>query len=148
MCQKAVCYAAGTLTLSHKSLLNAEGALIGSKEVILAPNDTPPKKTLKRTSMEMRSMMQKWIPWKDQWNWQTANGTLKKEKIKPGIVAHACIPALRRLRKQEHEFETSLDYSVRLCLKKQGLGCSLLIGCFARLRRALCPISSTARKKK
>jgi hypothetical protein len=62
-------------------------------------------------------------------------------------VAHACIPALRRLRKQEHEFETSLDYSVRLCLKKQGLGCSLLIGCFARLRRALCPISSTARKK-
>jgi hypothetical protein len=48
MCQKAVCYAAGTLTLSHKSLLNAEGALIGSKEVILAPNDTPPQKDIKK----------------------------------------------------------------------------------------------------
>jgi hypothetical protein len=35
------------------------------------------------------------------------------------MMMHPVIPALRRLGKEEHEFETSLDNTVRPCLKKK-----------------------------
>jgi hypothetical protein len=36
-----------------------------------------------------------------------------------GVVAHTIIPALGRLRQDNHEFQTSLGYRVRPCLNKQ-----------------------------
>lgn len=32
-----------------------------------------------------------------------------------GMVSYTCIYRLRRLRQEEHEFEVSLGYRVRLC---------------------------------
>jgi hypothetical protein len=34
-------------------------------------------------------------------------------------VVPACNPALRRLRKEDHEFEANLDYTVRLCMRNK-----------------------------
>jgi hypothetical protein len=36
---------------------------------------------------------------------------------KPGIMGHACNPALRRLSKEDYQFEASWSYIVRPCLK-------------------------------
>jgi hypothetical protein len=38
--------------------------------------------------------------------------------ILPGVVATAVIPALRRLRQKDHEFEANQGYTSRPCLKK------------------------------
>jgi hypothetical protein len=38
---------------------------------------------------------------------------------KPGIVAHLCIPSLRRVKQENHELKASLGYIVRPCLKKK-----------------------------
>jgi|UPI0000F4B2CB hypothetical protein len=46
---------------------------------------------------------------------------LQNEKLKPGLVALACSSALGKLRqKDHHNFEASLGYRVRHCLKEDG----------------------------
>jgi hypothetical protein len=43
--------------------------------------------------------------------------TLAKAGLKPGVVAHPVISALRRLRQEGLKFQASLGYIARLCLK-------------------------------
>jgi hypothetical protein len=46
---------------------------------------------------------------------------LKKKFKKPGMVVHDIISALRRLRQEDHEFQASLGYMVRLSQKMNQL---------------------------
>jgi hypothetical protein len=48
------------------------------------------------------------------------NNNKKKTKLERQTV----IPALRRLKKKDHEFKDNLQYAVRLCLKKKKLAAS------------------------
>jgi hypothetical protein len=41
-----------------------------------------------------------------------------KVNLKPDMVVHIVIPALGRLRQEEHEFDANLGYIVKPCLKK------------------------------
>jgi hypothetical protein len=43
----------------------------------------------------------------------------KKEYRKPGMVCMPAIPALKRLMQEDCEFEASLDFIVRTCLKEK-----------------------------
>jgi hypothetical protein len=42
-----------------------------------------------------------------------------KEMVKPGMVMHACNHSTLRLKPEDFEFEASLGYLVKSCLKKQ-----------------------------
>jgi hypothetical protein len=42
---------------------------------------------------------------------------IKEHSPKPDVVVHACIPALGRMSQEDNEFEITLDYKGRFCLK-------------------------------
>jgi hypothetical protein len=51
------------------------------------------------------------------WNYIMSPKTTNQE---PGVVVYSLIPALRWLRQENGEFETSLSYIMRLCPEDHG----------------------------